>query len=128
MSCQAWTASAIASLRTLPPAGIVTDGELPNKICWLDPAARRAPCTRCPTDALAIVTGADPNVLSRRMRIVSPGRVTRAIIRTVALLMVAAVTFGCCDVPHAVTQCGPPPTLVAARSSKCCFEDQVGLR
>ncbi len=52
-----------------------------------------------------MVTGAELNVLSRRMRIESPGTVMRAIMRTVALLMVAAVTFGCCDVPQAVTQC-----------------------
>ncbi len=46
MSCQAWTVSAIESLCTLPPGGIVTDGEELKKTCWLDPAARSAPWTR----------------------------------------------------------------------------------
>src|SRR5260370_42495089 len=113
MSGQAWSVTAMASLGTLPPAGIVTDGEPLKNTCWLDPAARSAPCTRWPTDALPVVTGAKLNVLSRRMRMVSPGRATRAIMRTVALLTVAAVTFGCCDVPQAVTQCARRPASPA---------------
>ena len=46
-----------------------------------------------------MVTGEGLNVLSRRMLIASPGIDTRAIIRTVALLRVASVTFGCCESP-----------------------------
>ncbi len=128
MSCQAWTVSAMASLGTLPPAGIVTDGEPLKNTCWLEPAARSAPCTRWPTDALPMVTGAELNVLSRRMRMVSPGRVTRAIMRTVALLMVAAVTFGCCDVPQAVTQCAPRSDSSAQADAQSRTSIGTGIR
>src|SRR2546426_4575711 len=129
MSCQAWTVRATGSLCALPPAGIVTDGKPPNVTGRVDPAATNAPCTRCPTDALPMVTVSGPNVLSRRMRMNWPGIVTRANSRTVALLTVAGVTFGCCEVPHAVTQSQRPPCSSAtAGAHKSTIEKQANAR
>src|SRR5258708_22188478 len=61
---------------------------------------------RGPADTLPKVTGAVPNVLSNRSRIASPGAVTRAIRRKVALLT-RVWPSTCWDVAHAVVQSGP---------------------
>src|SRR5262245_32772874 len=68
---------------------------------------------RGPTNAAPIVTGSVPNVLSSRKLTASPGIVTRAMRRTVALLTTTGVVFGCCDVPQAVIQ----PLSVAATAT-----------
>src|SRR5215470_865390 len=60
---------------------------------------------RGPADTLPNVTGAVPNVLSNRSRMASPGAVTRAIRRSVALLTLVWPST-CCDVAHAVVQPG----------------------
>src|SRR5712691_5471321 len=61
---------------------------------------------RGPADTFPNVTGAVPNELSNRSRIASPGAVTRAIRRNVALLT-RVWPSTCWDVPHAVVQPGP---------------------
>src|SRR5262245_40005981 len=48
-----------------------------------------------------------PNVLSRRIRTLSPGIVTLAIRRTVAFVSCASPSV-CCDVPQAVTHVARP--------------------
>src|SRR6266853_2491911 len=68
---------------------------------------------RGPADTLPNVTGAVPNVLSNRSRIASPGAVTRAIRRNVALLT-RVWPSTCCDVPHAVV----PPEPVCANAGQ----------
>src|ERR1700719_1636458 len=60
---------------------------------------------RGPAETLPNVTGAVPNVLSNRSRIASPGTVTRAIRRNVALLT-RVWPSTCWDVPHAAVQPG----------------------
>ena len=75
----------------------------PNITVRINPAARAGPRTRGPMLAWANTTGALPKLLSRRTRTVSPGIVTRAIMRTVALLIFVSVR-PCCEVPQAVTQ------------------------
>src|SRR6202795_3381787 len=60
---------------------------------------------RGPADTFPNVTGAVPNVLSKRSRIASPGAVTRAIRRNVALLTRVWLS-ACWDVPQAVVQGG----------------------
>src|ERR1700681_1117694 len=77
---------------------------LPAKVRGLTvPAASAGPRTRGPMLALPNTTGARPNVLSRRTLTLSPGIVTRATMRTVALAILVSPS-ACCDVPHAVTQ------------------------
>src|SRR5262245_56047269 len=90
------------SLRTLPPAGTVTLGEPLNSTGRLAPADSAAPRARCPSDAFPTASGPVPYVLSRRIRTASPGIVTLAIIRTVALLTVVIPSV-CCELPQAVT-------------------------
>src|SRR6516225_7085596 len=94
---------ATGSLSAVAPAGIVT-ALCPPKVTGLTiPAASAAPRMRGPTVILPNDTGAAPKVLSRRIRTLSPGIVTRAIIRTVALSILVSPS-PCCDVVHAVTQ------------------------
>src|SRR3954454_11558652 len=68
---------------------------------------------RGPADTLPNVTGAVPNVLSNRSRIASPGAVTRAIRRNVALLT-RVWPSTCWDVPQAVVQ----PGIVCANAGE----------
>src|SRR6516164_2636257 len=94
---------ATGSLSAVAPAGIVT-ALCPPKVTGLTiPAASAAPRMRGPTVILPNDTGAAPKVLSRRIRTLSPAIVTRAIIRTVVLLILVSPS-PCCDVAHAVTQ------------------------
>ena len=80
----------------------------------IEPTATAAPCTRCPTYPLAIVTGFVPNVLSSRMRTASPGIVTRAIMRTVTFV-IGVTPRPFCDVAQAVIHV--PDGARCARSS-----------
>ena len=115
-SCCASTCSATGSLATDAPGATVTES-LPAKVSGLtSPAATAAPRTRSPMVALPNATGAVPNVLSRRMRTLSPGTVTRAIMRMVALLILA-MPSPCCDVAQAVAQAGPASRGAAAAGS-----------
>src|SRR6516225_4617464 len=94
---------ATGSLSAVAPAGIVT-ALCPPKVTGLTiPAASAAPRMRGPTVILPNDTGAAAKVLSRRIRTLSPGIVTRAIIRTVALLILVS-PGPCCDAAHAATQ------------------------
>ena len=93
----------MASLSTLPPAGMVTEA-CPLKLTGLTrPAATCGPRTRGAMVARPITSGAVPKVLSRRMRTEEPGSVTRAIMRAVALVILVSPRL-CCDEPQAATQ------------------------
>src|SRR5262245_18644595 len=70
---------------------------------------------RRPTDARPMRTGSAPNPLSSRTRTASPGIVTLAMRRTVALV-IAVSDRACCEVAHAVTQFPPP---AAGRPRSC---------
>src|SRR5216684_6167844 len=93
-----------------------------KKACRLEPLASAGPCTRCPTYILPIARGLVPNVLSSRMRTASPGIVTRATMRTVALVIVV-MPGPCCELPQAVIhvadegRCSPSATIPEPRSS-----------
>src|SRR6202521_2313859 len=77
---------------------------LPAKVRGLTvPAASAGPRARGPMVALPNTTGARPNVLSRRTLTLSPAIVTRATMRTVALVILVSPS-ACWDVPHAVAQ------------------------
>src|ERR1700720_2046963 len=93
----------MGSLSTVAPAAIVT-ALFPPKVNGLTiPVARAGPRTRGPILAAPNTTGATPKVLSRRTFTLSPGIVTRATMRTVALVILVSPS-ACCEVPHAVTQ------------------------
>jgi hypothetical protein len=86
-----------------PPAGMVTLALPPKVTGFTKPAASAAPRTRGPTVTCAKVTGVLPNWLSSLIRTASPGSVTRAIMRRLALPILVSARL-CCEVPQAVTQ------------------------
>src|SRR5258707_14017600 len=93
----------MGSLSTIPPAGTVTVFFPPNITVRINSGARAGPRTRGPMLAWENSTGALPKLLSRRTRTASPAIVTRAIMRTVALVIFVSER-PCCEALQAATQ------------------------